>query len=319
MSGYIIRRVISLVPMWVGIALLAFALQSLIPGDPARIILERRTGEAVSDQEVQALREQLGLDDPLPLRFGRWVVGAATGDLGRSYSTGQPVLGALAGRFLVSLQVAVPALLVGLLIALPAGVASAVRRNAPVDHLSRLGALVGASVPSFWLAYLLIIVFSVGLRLLPVAGRGSWQHLVLPAVTLGVGAAAGLMRLTRASMLEVLGDDFVRSARAKGLPGRRIIFRHALKNALIPVVTLAAVRFGSLLGAAAIVETVFGWPGIGKLVVDAIYDRDYPTIQGFLVFIGTVFLLVNLAVDLMYLWLDPRVRLGAAVERSGAR
>ncbi|MDP9023364.1 MAG: ABC transporter permease [Actinomycetota bacterium] len=309
MIGYTARRVASLVPVWLGITLIAFALNAITPGDPARIILEQRSAEAPSQAEVEALREELGLTDPLPVRFARYVGHAATGDLGTSYRTGQPVLSELARRFVVTLQVAVPALVLALALSIPLGVAAASRRNTPVDHVSRLGALVGASVPSFWLAYLLILWLSVGLGLLPVAGRGSWRHLMLPSVTLALGAAAGIARLTRASVLEVLSEGYVRTARAMGVPRRVVLFRHALKNALIPVVTLAGLRFGYLLGGAVIVETVFAWPGLGKHVVDAIYDRDYPTVQGFVLFIGTVFVFVNLAVDVLYVRLDPRVRL----------
>lgn len=317
MIRYAARRVLSLVPVWVGITLVAFALNALTPGDPARVILQQRTAESPSEEEVQALREELGLNDPLPLRFARYVANAATGDLGTSYRTGEAVLPALAGRFLRTLQLAVPALLLGLAVAIPLGVVSAARRNTVVDHGARVGALVGASIPSFWLAYLLILLFAVSLHLLPVAGYGNWRHLVLPSVTLAFGATAALTRLTRASVLDVLGEQYIGTALAVGLPRRRVLFRHALKNALIPVVTLAGLRFGALLGGAVIVETVFAWPGLGKHVVDAIYDRDYPTVQGFVLFTGTVFVLLNLLIDLTYVRLDPRVRLAGSAGRAG--
>jgi peptide/nickel transport system permease protein len=199
--------------------------------------------------------------------------------------------------------------------ALPIGTLSAVQRNRPLDHVSRLVALVAASMPSFWLGYVLIIVFALMLKALPVAGSGGPQYLVLPALTLGLGTAAALSRLTRASLLEVLEEDYMRTARAKGLPGRAAVLRHALRNALIPIVTLIGIRFGQLLGGAVIVETVFAWPGIGTYVISAIYDRDYPTIQGFVLFMGTVFVTINLLVDVAYVWLDPRVRIGT---RRGA-
>jgi ABC-type dipeptide/oligopeptide/nickel transport system permease component len=309
-THYIGRRLVYLVPVWLGISLLAYGLANLAPGDPAYIILRRQTGEVPSDAAVQVLRAQLGLNDPLPVRYGRWVIHAATGDLGTSYRTGEPVAQALASRFAATLQLALAALVLGTVIALPLGVLSAVRRNRPVDHISRVLALVGAAMPSFWLAYVLIIAFAVTLKALPVAGYGDVPHLILPALTLGLGAAASLSRLTRASLLEVLDEDFVRTARAKGLSERAAVLGHAVRAALIPIVTVVAMRFGHLLAGAVIVETVFAWPGVGKFVVDSIYDRDYPTIQGFVLFMGTVFVLLNLAVDISYVWLDPRVRLG---------
>lgn len=312
-----LRRLAYLVPVWLGISLMAYALANLAPGDPAYIILRRQTGEEPSAEAVQALRIQLGLNDPFPVRYIHWVGNAVQGDLGTSYRTGEPVLGALATHFVATLQVAVAALVLGVAVAVPLGILSAVKRGRPIDHLSRLLALVGASFPSFWLGYVLIIVFAIFLKLLPVAGYGDLQHLVLPALTLGLGAAATLTRMTRASLLEVLDEDFVRTARAKGLPERVAVMRHALRTALIPLTTIVGMRFGQLLGGAVIVETVFAWPGIGKYVVDSIYDRDYPTIQGFVLFMGTVFVLLNLVVDLSYVRLDPRVRLGGRVR--GAR
>lgn len=307
--AYVLRRIGLLVPVWLGISLFAFVLSHLSPGDPAELILLQRTGEAPSAEEVEALREELGLDDPLPVQFGRWVVDAATGDLGTSYRSGRSVFGELARRSVDTLRLAVPALGVALGISIPVGVLAAIRRNTVADHVSRIAALLGDSIPAYWLGYLLIILFSVHLGLLPVAGAGSWQHLVLPAVTLGMGTTAVLMRLTRSSLLEVLGEDYVRTARAKGLRERTVIAPHALKNALIPVVTVAGIVFGHFLTGAVIVETVFSWPGVGKYVIDSIFNRDYPVIQGFVVLAGTVFVLVNLVVDLLYVWLDPRVRL----------
>jgi peptide/nickel transport system permease protein len=317
MGSYVLRRLGYLLPVWVGISLLAFILANVAPGDPAYIILRRQTGEVPDDTAVQALRAQLGLNDPFPLRYGHWLLNAVQGNLGVSYRTGEPVLRSLGDRFVATLQIGVTALLFGLAIAVPLGVFSAVRRDRPIDHVARVVALVGASMPSFWLGYVLVIIFAVTLKLLPVAGYGHPQHVVLPALTLGLGAAASLTRLTRASLLEVLDEDFVRTARAKGLSEWGTVVRHALRSALIPIVTMTGIRFGHLLGGAVIIETVFAWPGIGKYVVDSIYDRDYPTIQGFVLFMGSVFLLLNLLVDLSYVWLDPRVRLGASHGGSG--
>ena len=311
MRHYITRRILNLVPVLVGISLLAFSLSALAPGDPALRILRLQSDAPPTRAAVERLRAELGLDAPFPLRYLRWLQDAVRGDLGQSYRTGEPVLQALAVRFPATAQVAVLSTLMALVISLPLGVFSAVRRNAPVDHASRIWALIGASMPSFWLAYVLILMFSVGLRLLPVAGHGTAAHLVLPSVTLALGGAATLTRLTRSSLLETLGEDFVRTARAKGLGSFRVIARHALQPGLIPVVTALGIRLGHLLAGAAIVETVFAWPGIGKFVVDSIYDRDYPVIQGFVLFTGIVFVLVNLLVDLVYVWIDPRIRIEA--------
>jgi peptide/nickel transport system permease protein len=314
MGQYVARHLLLLAPIWLGITLMAFALGRLAPGDPARLIAERQVDGLATPAQIERVRAEYGLDDPLPLQYTRWVGNALRGDLGLSFKTGGPVLAELARRFPATLELAVYGMLVGIVLALPLGVQAAVRRGSSVDHASRLIALAGASLPSFWLGFILIIVFAVQLRLLPVAGRGTARHLVLPAVTLGFALAAPLTRLTRSSMLEVLGEDFVRTARAKGLHERAVIVRHALRNALIPVVTVAGMSFGHLLGGAVIVETVFAWPGVGKLVVDSIFDRDYPLIQGYVLFMGTVFVLINLMVDLLYVWLDPRVKLASGGE-----
>jgi peptide/nickel transport system permease protein len=267
-------------------------------------------------EEVAQAREEMGLNYPFVVRYARWLRGALTGDLGLSYRTGEPVTGALLDRFPTTARIALLGVGWALLLALPLGVMAAVWRNSPIDHFSRVLALLGASMPSYWVAYLLILVFAVRLKLLPVAGATTWQHCVLPAATLGLAATASLMRLTRSEMLEVLGQDFIRTGRAKGLAPAVVVLAHGLRNALIPVVTVAGMRFASLLGGAVIVETIFALPGIGKFVVDSIFDRDYPVIQGFVIFMGSVFLLINLAVDLSYAVLDPRVRLGSS--RGGA-
>ncbi|MEO7684828.1 MAG: nickel ABC transporter permease [Gemmatimonadaceae bacterium] len=309
------RRMLSLVPVWLGVSLLAFSLANLAPGDPAEIILQRQAGEPPTAEAVEQLRREMGLDAPFAVRYGRWLGGAVRGDFGTSYSSGQPVFRTLAERLPATLQLASGALLLGLLIAIPLGVVAAVNRGNAPDHLSRLIALIGTSTPSFVLGYLLILLFAVSLHMLPVTGSGGWRYLVLPVMTLGLAEAAALTRLTRTSMLEVLGEDYVRTARAKGLPRRVVIMRHALRNALNPVATLAGVRFGRLLGGAVIIENVFARAGIGTTIVNAIHDRDYPMIQGFILFMGTVFVTVNLLVDLSYVWLDPRLRLIEPAER----
>lgn len=308
MTGGILRRFANLLPVWLGISALAFALGTLAPGDPAEMLLQRRTGEPPTQQAVAQMRHQLGLDAPLPVRYLHWLGAALRGDLGTSLRSGSPVSSDLADRFPATLELSLAALLLGACIALPLGICAARWRNSILGHGARVFAIVGASLPSFFSGYVLILIFAVGLRVLPVAGRGGPAHLVLPAITLALGFAAALTRLTRAALLEELGEDYVRTARAKGLSERVVLLRHALRIALVPVVTFAATRFGHLLAGAAIVETVFGWPGIGKHIVDSIYDRDYPAIQGFVLFMGTVFVLLNLAVDLSYRALDPRVR-----------
>lgn len=309
MTGYILRRVLSLVPTWLGISFVAFVLSVLSPGDPAELILNARLQQPPTEQQLAQFREANGLDDPFLVQYGSFVAGLVRGDLGTSFRTGEPVLDELAARLPSTLQITVPAFALALLLAVLIGVLSALRRNSLADHTSRVAALVSDSVPSFVLAYLLIIVFSVQLGLLPVAGKGGWEHLVLPVVTLALATTASLMRLTRSSFLEVLGEDYVRTARAMGLRWRTIVFRNALKNALIPVVTVAALLFAGFVTGTAIVETVFAWPGVGKFVVDSVFARDYAVIQGFVVFAGTVFVVVNLVVDLLYVRLDPRVRL----------
>jgi len=243
------------------------------------------------------------------VQYGRFAVGLLRGELGTSFRSGKPVLGELAARVPATLQITLPAFALAVTFAVTVGVLSAVRRNSWVDHGSRLAALVSDSVPTFVLAYLLIILLAVQAGLLPVAGRGSWQHLVLPILTLALGTTASLMRVTRASLLEVLREEYVRTARAKGLPSWSVVLRHALRNALLPVVTIAGIVLAGLATGTVIVETIFAWPGVGTFVVEAIFARDYPVIQGFVVFTGTVFVVINLGVDLMQAALDPRIRL----------
>jgi peptide/nickel transport system permease protein len=306
---FILRRLVYLVPVWIGISLVTFLLTNLTPGDPARLALQRELGRQPTTEETAALRDLLGLDDPIPIRYLRWLGDALTGDLGLSYRTGKPVLESLAERFPTTLQIAGLGLLLAIVIAIPLGVLAAVYQRSPIDHLSRVLALLGAAMPSYWVAYLLILLLSVKLGLLPVAGSQTWQHAVMPALTLGIGGSASLMRLTRSETLETLHQDYIRTARAKGLRRRTLLLRHALRNTMIPITTVLGMRFAGMLGGAVIVETIFSWPGIGKLVVDAIFDRDYPMIQGFVIFMGTAFLLINLIVDLGYGLIDPRIRL----------
>jgi peptide/nickel transport system permease protein len=305
---YLLQRLLFLLPVLLGVSLITFGLINLAPGDPADLIL-RAGGVEPTWEAVEALREELGLNDPVYIQFGRWVRQAARLDLGKSFRTGQPVAAEILCRFPATLELACAALALVVLLALPLGILAALYRHALVDHLTRFGALAGASMPGFWLGLLLIYLFAVKLRLLPVMGRGGIEHLVLPAITLAFGMAATYARLLRASMLEVLGQDFIRVARAKGLAEKWVIGRHALKNALLPVVTMLGLSFGHLLGGTVIVESIFAWPGVGKFCLDAIFNRDYPVVQGYALFMAVVFVAVNLAVDLSYRLLDPRVRL----------
>ena len=308
---WIARRVAGGVVVWLLISFVSFALGTLAPGDAAQLMLLRRTGDPPSELEVQELRHSLGLDRPFVERYGRWLSAATRGDLGESYRTGQPVVRELSARIPATLTLALAALVVGLMLAVPLAIASAAARDSAVDHGARMLALAGLSMPSYWLGYMLMLFFAVTLGVLPVSGFGGVRHLVLPALTLGIGSAAATTRLLRSALLDELGADYIRTARAKGLSGMFVLTRHALRNALNPVVTMSALRFGRLLGEAVIVETVFAWPGIGRWMVESIYDRDYPAIQGFVLYIGTVFVCINVMVDLSYRALDPRVRVGS--------
>lgn len=308
MRRYLLKRLFYLLPVMFGVSVITFGLISLAPGDPAEIIL--RVGGAEPTREaVNALREELGLNEPVYIQYLRWLWDALHLDFGTSYRTGLPVTGEILSRFPATLELALAAMAFMLLVSLPAGVLSALYRHAFIDHMTRIFALVGASLPGFWKGLMLIYLFAVVWGLLPVMGRGGLRHLVLPAVTLGFGMAAVYTRMIRAGMLEVLNQDYIKLARAKGLKERWVVGRHALKNALLPAVTLFGMSLGHLLGGTVIVETIFAWPGVGKFVVDAIFNRDYPIIQGYAMFMALIFVLANLLVDLSYGLLDPRIRL----------
>jgi ABC-type dipeptide/oligopeptide/nickel transport system permease component len=312
MQTYLMHRLFTLPLLLFGISLISFTLLNLAPGDPAGILLRlQQPGTEPPREAVLALRQELGLNDPLPLRYGRWLLGALQGNLGKSYRSGEAVTAELAQRLPATLLLAGTSLTLATLIGIPLGVFAAVWRGSPVDGLSRLLALLGAAVPSYLLALLLVLVFGVTLQWLPTIGYGSLPQLVLPALALAASSSAQLMRLTRASMLEVVQQDYVRTARAKGMGERRVIWVHALKNALLPVITVLGVNLGYLLGGAVIVETIFSWPGVGKYAIDSIFQRDYPVIQGFVLYMAVMFLVVNLLVDVTYRWLDPRLHFGA--------
>lgn len=316
MTRYLRRRALFVLPTLLGLSLLAFLLASLAPGDPARDFLVRTTDNPQpTAEQVQAARHELGLDRPLPARYESWVLRAVQGDFGRSYSTRRAVAVELRPRVLATLQIALPAALLALVGGLVLGTASALHRGRRADQLIRVATLAGASMPSFWLAYLLILLFAVQLPLFPVAGRDEPTSWVLPVLTLAAAPMTVLARFTRSTVLEALSEDHVRTARAKGLGEAAVLARHAVRNALIPVVTAFGTILGHLAAGAVVVETIFAWPGVGKLAVDAILARDYPVIQAFVVYTGAAFVAVNILIDLAYGLLDPRVRVGEAIAR----
>ena len=313
MAAYVLRRLAEAVPTLVGASVLVFALIHLVPGDPAAVYL----GLDARAQDIAVLRHHLGLDRPLAVQYWIYVTHALHGDLGESYYYKDSILRLVAGALPNTAELAAAALTVSLLIALPLGLAAALRPQTATDYGTTAAAVAGVAVPVFWLAIMLIFVFAVRLHWLPASGRGGpvWTpaglaHLVLPALALGLGLAASTARLTRATMLEVLNEDYVRTARAKGLRPRVVTLRHALRNALIPIVTNLGLQIGILLSGAFLTETVFSWPGVGRLAVDAMVRRDYPLLQGVLLVTIVLFILVNLAVDLAYPILDPRLRGG---------
>ncbi|MDC4204859.1 MAG: ABC transporter permease [Candidatus Manganitrophus sp.] len=304
MARFLIRRLLWSGPVLLGVLTLVFFLIHLIPGDPIDVMLGERAAEA----DRAALREALHLDDPILTQYGRFLAGVARGDLGRSLTSQRPVAGLILARYPATLQLAAAALLIALLIALPLGILSAVRPRTAVDAGGLLFSLFGVSMPTFWLGPLLIILFSLKLDWLPVSGRHGIASLVLPALTLGLGMSAILVRMTRSSLLEIFPKEFVLTARAKGLPERRVILRHALRNALIPLLTVVGLQIGALLTGSIITETIFSWPGLGRLTIQAIQGRDYPLVQGCILAIALTYLLVNLLIDLLYAAVDPRVQ-----------
>jgi peptide/nickel transport system permease protein len=313
---FVLRRVLLMIPTLLGISILTFGLSHATPGDPAFTAATRVLGRPPSAAEVAGERKNLHLDRPLVVQYLHWIGGAVRGDLGTSFATRGPVRKELFHRIPFTLQLAVPALLLAVLVAIPAGIVSALRRNRPIDQVVRLASLAGACMPSFWLALMLIILFSVRLSVLPVAGRGGFNHLVLPTVTLAMAPMAILARYTRSTMLEALNSDYVVAARAKGSAELRVITHHVLRNSLIPIVTSIGNQLGFLLAGATVIETIFVWPGVGKLLVDAITQRDYPMIEGFVLYAGTAFVVLNLLVDVLYAAIDPRIVAGAG---PGAR
>jgi peptide/nickel transport system permease protein len=312
MTTFLLRRIALIVPTLFFVSLLIFGLQQLLPGDPATAL----AGEDRDPAVIAFTRQKYHLDEPLPVRYALWVKGVAQGDLGESIRIKRPVLDLIAEKLPVTGELALIAVLISLSIGIPAGIIAAVKNGTAIDYGTTMAALWGLSIPNFWLGILLILLFSVELELLPASGfvspgeslRQNLLTLIMPAFVLGNFFAAGMMRHTRSAMLQVLGMDYVRTARAKGLPEIRVILRHAFRNALIPVVTLAALDFGALLSGAVLTEQVFTIPGFGKLIVDAVFNRDYAVVQGVVLFTAFAYIMLNLFADLAYVVLNPRLR-----------
>ncbi len=312
MGTVILKRLFGMIPVLFLVSLIIFYIIHLTPGDPALLML----GEEATPEKLTILRHQLGLDQPIPIQYGIWLANVLHGDLGSSVRTHQPVSEAIAQRLPPTVELTLLSMLVSLAIAMPAGIISAVRRNSASDLVSTTVALFGISMPSFFLAILLIFIFALKLRWLPPIGytpiTEDWianlKGMILPALTLGTGTAAVISRQLRSSLLEVMNQEYIRTARAKGLAERMVILAHGLKNAMIPVMTIIGLQVGALLGGAIITETIFVLPGVGRLVVDSIFARDFPVVQGAVLFLALVYLFANLTVDLLYVFLDPRIR-----------
>ena len=304
MGKYILSRLIDSVFIALGVSVIVFMLTHLT-GDPARLMLPLDASEA----QVQALRERLGLNDPLPVQYVRFLSGAVRGDFGMSLRSSQPALQLVFDRMPATFQLAVGAMIFSIVVGGIAGLVSATKRGTWVDTIMMLIALIGQAVPVFWLAMMLILVVAVEWRLLPTSGIGTPAHLVLPILTLGAYSSATIARLLRASLLGILTNDYIRTARSKGLSDRLVLYRHALRNAMIPVVTVVGLQFGALLGGAVITETIFAWPGVGRLAIQSIYVRDFPVVQAAVFVIAVGFVAINLLVDITYAFLDPRIRL----------
>jgi peptide/nickel transport system permease protein len=304
MTAYLLRRILIALPTLLGVVVLVFLMVRLAPGDPAVLL----AGEFATPETLEAIRARYGLDRSLPEQFLIYLEALLQGDLGESARSRRPVLEELKTYFPNTLELASAAILVAVLTGIPLGVLAALRPGSGLDLSVMVLALLGVSMPVFWFGLLAILIFSVGLGWFPVAGKGTLAHLVLPAITLGINATALLARMTRGTLLEVLSQDYIRTARAKGLAERVVIFKHALRNALIPVVTVVGLEFGTLLSGAVITETIFAWPGLGQLLVGSILARDYPVVQGAVLLVAITFVLINLLVDLLYAAIDPRVR-----------
>jgi peptide/nickel transport system permease protein len=304
MKVYLLRRFLQSLLVLFGVSFVVFGILFLT-GDPALLLLP----PDASIEDVAKFRQHMGFNDPFFVQYGRFLSGALRGNFGQSVRHGEPAFDLVMERMPATFELSGAALALALCLSIPAGIISAVRRNTLVDYISTVVALLGQSMPTFWLGIMLILFFSVQLNVLPSSGRGGWQHILLPAVTLGLFTTARITRLTRSGMLEVLNQDYIRTARAKGVANPPVVWKHALKNAAIPIVTIVGIELGTLLGGSVITETIFAWPGVGRLSVQAIYNRDYPVVQAAVFTLAATFVLVNLVVDVLYTYLDPRIRL----------
>ena len=304
MKVYLFRRFLQSLLVLLGVSFVVFGILFLT-GDPALVLMP----PDASIEDIAKFREQMGFNDPFLVQYGRFLKGALRGDFGESVRHGEPAFDLVMERMPATFELSGAALLIALCLAIPAGILSAVKRNSILDYISTVVALLGQSMPTFWLGIMLILLFSVHFNLLPSSGRGGWENMVLPAITLGLFTTARITRLTRSGMLEVLNQDYIRTARAKGVANRPVVWKHALKNAAIPIVTIVGIELGTLLGGSVITETIFAWPGVGRLSVQAIYNRDYPVVQAAVFTLSATFVLVNLIVDVLYTYLDPRIRL----------
>jgi peptide/nickel transport system permease protein/oligopeptide transport system permease protein len=303
MLQYVVKRLLSTLPVLLGISLLLFFMLRMLPGDPAQVL----AGQMASPEDIKLIRHQLGLDRPIFVQYGIFLSRLVRFDLGRSARTQSPVIKEIWARLPNTVLLAVAAITLACLFGIPAGIISATRPYTWIDYLFTSMALFGISMPVFWLGLMLVVIFSIVLHWLPAGGTGSWRHIILPSFTLAAFVVAFITRMTRASMIEALSQDYTTTARSKGLEEQVVIVKHALKNALIPIVTVVGLQFGLLLGGAVLTETVFAWPGIGRLIVDSILARDYPMIQGTILIFGLLYIMVNLAVDLIYAYVDPRI------------
>lgn len=304
MGKYIIKRLISIMISFVGVSLLIFTLLYFTPGDPARVIL----GDDATEETIQQLREDMGLNDSYGQRYIRFISNAVKGDFGVSYVTGRPVSGDILAQFPTTIKLAVLSTLVAIVIAVPLGILAAIYQNRWIDNLARIIALLGVSMPQFWQAILLILLFALQLKVLPASGSYGWQYWILPSFTVGIHMASTILRITRSSMLDTLTNDYIITARAKGTKEILVIFRHALKNALIPIVTVVGLRFGNALSGSVIAESIFALPGLGKLIVDSIKSRDFPVVQASVFLISISYCLINLAVDILYTYINPQIK-----------
>lgn len=304
MSRYVIKRLVMLIPVLIGVTFLVYFIISLSPGDTAAML----AGEDADAATIEALRKELGLDQPVIVQYARYMLDLLQGDMGESYKTGRPVTDMIVSCFPNTAKLAFWSILVAVGIALPIGIISATKQYSMFDNVGMVVALIGVATPNFWLGLMMIILFSLNLGWLPSGGNKGWSSYIMPAITLGTGDAALITRMTRSSMLEVIRADYIRTARAKGVPENKVVYQHALRNALIPVVTAIGLQFGSLLGGATLTETVFAWPGIGRSTVDSIKTKDTTQVLGNIVVLTITFSCVNLLVDILYAFIDPRIK-----------